>query len=300
MADVIEAQLEPIIKNDSETESGQTNETPQANLDAGRSRNSDPVGSDRPIPELYADAGGGLQPDHFEAAPAEKSAGAPAEKAGQKSAGAECGHFAQKSAGISQEKRGGISAHQQLTGKMPALNARTFSGEVPAEKSAGAPAVLGGLKPADLFRYEIEFRSTKKGYSVSIRKRLRWSQTRHSRQVAKGTCPDLTAKQVAQARAGKFNDAAIKAIKENKGNVTYEHIELITKRKGRGAGLRFADLDPRTKLLLAGFERMLTGNDRAGTAEAGPDAARTDTDHRDMPEASGPDLEAVEPVPYVH
>jgi len=223
-------------------------------------------------------------------------AGANVETEPQKSGGIS----SEKSGGISIQKPGGISTVQQLTEKMPPGLPAQKPAAAPALPPAVAPANLARVRPADFFRYELDIRRAKRGFNVAIRKRLRWSTTRLSRQVAKGLCPTLTDSQVTAIRAGRFPKAITQAILQNEGNITHEHIKLITNRSGRGIGLRFAELDPRAKFLLARFERLFTGSDRPALDPTRDRERGIDSQTHALSDASGADFETAEPVPYVH
>jgi hypothetical protein len=246
------------------------------------------------------------------------------------------GQFAQKTVGIFPENMVQMPETKEDTRKMPTIfsencprffqeNAHGFFDELPTEKTVGnstekssenrgqthgkivgkssqktvgKSSVSGVVKPTDFFRYEIEYRSLKKGYSVLIRKRLKWSRFRYSRQVISALCPLLTPKHVSAARAGKFSAEAIQAFRQ--GGIPHEFIKIITKRNGKGAGVRRADLDAGIQLYLARFERMLARGTGARPAPATTDGGGIGGPDRFMPSTSGTSPETNENMHYVH
>lgn len=211
------------------------------------------------------------------------------------------------SAGNSQGKPGGNSTGQQLSEKIPPEIPPEKTDQLPPKSPAGlmtSSAAENGAKRclesvADFFRYEVECEKVKKGYLVTIRKRLKWSNARTSRQVARGICPDLTTAQVQKIRDGNLTASIMKTISNNDGNITNEHIKLIKHRNGRGVGIRSAELDAGSKLLLARFERMLSKGTGTGSNRNTVGSRRTDRQNSDVSKAQTTDLETLEPLPYV-
>jgi len=115
----------------------------------------------------------------------------------------------------------------------------------------------------DWYRHELDFRPLKKGYTVLLRKRLRWSATRYSKTILTRTCPQLTRKMVEQISVGKFTPAAITALQD--GGFADGFIQDLQKRIGKGNGRRKADLTDNERSLLARIESSLVASSRGRT-----------------------------------
>ena len=116
----------------------------------------------------------------------------------------------------------------------------------------------------DWYRHELDFRPLKKGYTVLLRKRLRWSATRYSKTILTRTCPQLTRKMVEQISVGKFTPAAITALQD--GGFADGFIQDLQKRIGKGNGRRKADLTDNERSLLARIESSLVASGRSRTS----------------------------------
>lgn len=115
------------------------------------------------------------------------------------------------------------------------------------------------------FRNEIDFRKTKKGYWVLIRKRLKWSNTRYSKLVTKRFCPQMTTKMVEQIRVGKFSKEAQDALQF--GGINYVIVNDLLTRLGKGNGKRKAELTDLERSLLARIESSVIANNRGGDSD---------------------------------
>jgi hypothetical protein len=108
----------------------------------------------------------------------------------------------------------------------------------------------------DWYRYELDFRPLKSaGYTVRIRKRLRWSGSRYSKMIVKRTCPRLTKKMVEQISVGKFLQATVSALQE--GGIQDGFIRSLQERIGKGNGRRKAELTDLERSLLARIESSI-------------------------------------------
>lgn len=110
------------------------------------------------------------------------------------------------------------------------------------------------------YRYELDFRPLKKGYTVLLRKRLRWSDTRYSKTILTNSCPQLTVKMVQQISVGKFTAATIAALQN--GGIADGFIRDLQERIGKGNGRRRADLTEHERALLARIESSLSAGGR--------------------------------------
>lgn len=110
------------------------------------------------------------------------------------------------------------------------------------------------------YRYELDFRPLKKGYTVLLRKRLRWSDTRYSKTILTNSCPQLTVKMVQQISVGKFTAATIAALQN--GGIADGFIRDLQERIGKGNGRRRADLTEHERALLARIESGLSAGSR--------------------------------------
>ena len=110
------------------------------------------------------------------------------------------------------------------------------------------------------YRYELDFRPLKKGYTVLLRKRLRWSDTRYSKTILTNSCPQLTVKMVQQISVGKFTAATIAALQN--GGIADGFIRDLQERIGKGNGRRRADLTEHERALLARIESSLSAGSR--------------------------------------
>lgn len=152
------------------------------------------------------------------------------------------------------------------------------------------------LSRTEWFRHELDFRRTKKGYQVLIRKRLRWSDSRYSRLVVKRFCPQLTDKMISQIRVGKFSKEAIAALQN--GGIGYELASGLLARLGKGTGKRRADLTDIERSLLARIEFGLTAGNRERDTQAPADRAKPVGNSASyVPSASDGDFTE---VPLVH
>jgi len=119
------------------------------------------------------------------------------------------------------------------------------------------------------FRYELDFRERDKGgYYVIIRRRLKWSRTRHAPTIANHLCVGLTKRMVASIKVGKFTDAAISAL--HNGGINHGVIQKLKERIGKGNGKRASELTEHERSVLARIESNLGAsnggrNDRAAT-----------------------------------
>lgn len=154
-----------------------------------------------------------------------------------------------------------------------------------------------GIRPrTDWFRLEMDFRPLKNGYTVLLRKRLRWSEGRYSHTIFKRNCPQLTRKMVEQIRGGKLADAAIDALVQ--GGIRHEFVKQLLVRIGKGNGRRRTDLRDDERSVLARIERGLAASRRSRDARASgidADAAEVRPEHL----SDSPD-DDVTRVPYVH
>lgn len=110
------------------------------------------------------------------------------------------------------------------------------------------------------YRHELDFRPLKKGYTVLLRKRLRWSETRYSKTILTRTCPRLTVKMVRQISVGKFAATTIAALQD--GGFADGFIQALQERIGKGNGRRRADLTELERSLLARIESSLVSGGR--------------------------------------
>lgn len=110
------------------------------------------------------------------------------------------------------------------------------------------------------FRYELDFRKTQRGFNVTIRKRLKWSNTRYSKQIIKRFCPQLTRKMIDQISLGKFLPATTAALQN--GGISDGFIKDLQSRIGRGNGKRRTDLTDYERSLLARIESSLSSGNR--------------------------------------
>lgn len=110
------------------------------------------------------------------------------------------------------------------------------------------------------YRYELDFRPLKNGHTVLLRKRLRWSDTRHVKTVIKRTCPRLTKKMIAQISVGKFASDAIVALQD--GGINDGFIKALQQRIGKGNGQRRTDLTDFERSLLARIESGIRAGNR--------------------------------------
>lgn len=110
------------------------------------------------------------------------------------------------------------------------------------------------------FRYELDFRKTQKGFNVTIRKRLKWSNTRYSKQIIKRFCPQLTRKMIDQISIGKFLPATAAALQN--GGISDGFIKDLQSRIGKGNGKRRTDLTDYERSLLARIESSLSSSNR--------------------------------------
>lgn len=119
------------------------------------------------------------------------------------------------------------------------------------------------------FRFELDIRKLDDGYTVRIRKRLRWSEMRYSRTLTSYKCPGLTAAMVNQIRAGCFNDRIRIAL--TNGGLDYETVKNLVSRGGRGSGQRASGLTDTERAFLARLEYSLASGPgrRTNTAGAG-------------------------------
>jgi len=117
------------------------------------------------------------------------------------------------------------------------------------------------------YRYELDFRPLKKGYTVLLRKRLRWSDTRYSKTILTNSCPQLTVKMVQQISVGKFTAATIAALQN--GGIADGFIRDLQERIGKGNGRRRADLTEHERALLARIESGLSAGSRGRNRGSG-------------------------------
>lgn len=113
------------------------------------------------------------------------------------------------------------------------------------------------------FRHELDFRQNKKGGAwVLIRRRLRWSDTRYSKQVVKRFCPQLSKKMIEQISVGKFSPEAIAALQN--GGIQHGFISALQERIGKGNGKRRTELTDFERSLLARIESGVRASNRGG------------------------------------
>ena len=116
------------------------------------------------------------------------------------------------------------------------------------------------------YRYEMDFRPLKTGYNVLIRKRLRWSDSRYSKQIIKRFCPQLTRKMVQQISVGKFSAETINALQN--GGIKHGFIKALQERIGKGNGKRRTELTEFERSLLARIESSLNASNRGRDSHA--------------------------------
>lgn len=158
---------------------------------------------------------------------------------------------------------------------LPALMSTTSvvgnSQNAPVGKSKNTPVGKSGFQQqnqqvakTDWFRYELDFRPLKAGYTVLIRKRLRWSETRYSKMIVKRTCPRLTKKMVNQISVGRFPQTVVAALQD--GGIQDGFIKSLQERIGKGNGKRRTDLTDHERSLLARIESGISAGSRSGNA----------------------------------
>jgi hypothetical protein len=165
-------------------------------------------------------------------------------------------------------------------------------------KSVAKPGNAHGFSPSrtEWFRYEMDFRDRKKGgYQVLIRRRLKWSETRYSPQLASYYCADLTEKMVKAIKDGKFTAPAIAALQ--RGGISDEIIKKLAERIGKGNGKRAAELTDHERSILARIESGLAAGGRRRNAPAAGTGRGLGLRNLNVPSAS--DGEFTE-VPNVH
>lgn len=222
-----------------------------------------------PIPPVENVKG---EPQKLTGEPVEKTAGdslLPVEKL----TGGTVGNSGGKVGGNSEFEGVGNPSAQQVTGKYPQFARKT-----------------------EWFRHELDFRKSKVGYKVMVRKRLRWSEARFSDQKFACKCPDLTAKMVSDARAGRLTKPAIEALK--KGGMSNEVIKQLVERIGKGRGKRRTELEQHERLILDRIERRLATSRGSRDDSAGTDGRRdANFSRQDVRETSNGDDSG---MPWVH
>lgn len=136
----------------------------------------------------------------------------------------------------------------------------------PAGISTGKPALIKqnqAITRTEWFRYELDFRKTQRGFNVTIRKRLKWSNTRYSKQIVKRFCPQLTRKMIDQISVGKFSKETVAALQN--GGITDGFIRELQARIGKGNGKRRTDLTDYERSLLARIESGIGAGNRSGS-----------------------------------
>jgi hypothetical protein len=131
------------------------------------------------------------------------------------------------------------------------------------------------------FRYEMDFRSRKKGgYQVLIRRRLKWSATRYASTIASCLCAKLNGRMVDTIKAGKFSPAAIAALQQ--GGISHEIIKRLPERIGKGNGRRAAELTDHERSILSRIESGLVTSSGRRNASAGGERRRLDFPRADV------------------
>jgi hypothetical protein len=137
----------------------------------------------------------------------------------------------------------------------------------PAGISTGKPALIKqnqAITRTEWFRYELDFRKTQRGFNVTIRKRLKWSNTRYSKQIVKRFCPQLTRKMIDQISVGKFSKETIAALQN--GGIQDGFIRELQSRIGKGNGKRRTDLTEYERSLLSRIESGISASNRGRNA----------------------------------
>lgn len=190
------------------------------------------------------------------------------------------------------EKFWGISTNHRFTRILP----QKKPADLPQKKREEITAELLSLKPSEFFRLELDVRKAKNGHRIYVKKRLRFSEAKPSRQIGKVWVEGLTPKQIQALREGRLSKTILQKLSDSKGDIKHEHWSIIAARMGRGNGARRSDLDARSKLLLARFERMLLGRNRGGSVDPGEGNASL----QNLPQAQRPDLDTEKPVSLLH
>lgn len=147
------------------------------------------------------------------------------------------------------------------------------------------------------FRFELDLREASGGgYTVLIRKRLRWLESKKGRTLTTRRCANLTAGMVKKLRAGRITEGAKAAFEQ--GGINRELIEILNKREGRGRGKRASQLTDDERSFLARLEHGLASGDGKRRDDTGAPTGRdNDLPHSDVPGASDGNFADVSNLP---